>query len=216
MSQELGYYFHPAQHLGQAGHPQLDINIYDQPTGQHFDPIRLTVAVVGSDGQPSHLNISHPWTGEKEMHLCAGRLKLYDHQDRVVEAFSLGATLNIERQQSHTNCQLTSPAPIISLVDTQAMATTLVSEFESLLARRKAEWTGSEDEFEKKLAQIEPFDLFVAGLETIKQRLEAAPSRLHGQRYQQASRLINHAIQAIQANGKWPASSPDLSNLLRP
>lgn len=214
LTEELGYYFHPAQQAGSPGHPQLDINLYDEPTKEHFDPQQATFWVVEADGRVVQTVITHPWRGYPQLRVCAGRIMIVDRKEKVVEAFSLGGDLQITVHDTYTSCELTSSAPIIHLQDIQDMPTDLVSEFEALLARLHARWHGDDTGFRKKLATIEPFTLFVAGLAAIKERLDQTPSHLHGSRYRQASHLINQAIETIQSNGKWPKTPPKLTDLL--
>ncbi len=214
MTEQLGYYFHPTRRAGSPGHPQLDVNLYGEATEKHFDPHRVTFWAISLGGDVTRITIMHPWHGPQQLRLCAGRMAIVDRTDKTVEAFLWGGDLTITGHDTHTRCEFTSSAPIIHLQDTQTMPTVLVSEFEAMLAQLQARWGGDDTGFRKKLATVEPFPLFVAGLVTIKARLAAAPANLHGQRYQQAAHLINQTIQTIQANDRWPVSPPDLSDLL--
>lgn len=214
MIEQLGYYFHPTRRAGSSGHPQLDINLYGEATQKHFDPEKLTFWAINSGGDVTRTTVTHPWHGEQQLRLCAGRMAIVDRTDKKVEAFSLGGDLAIMVHDTHTRCELTSSAPIIHLQETQTMPTLLVSEFEAMLARLRAGWGGDDTGFRKKLATIEPFTLFVAGLAAIQERLAAAPTNRRGQSYQQAAQLINQTIRTVQANDRWPASPPDLSDLL--
>lgn len=214
MIEQLGYYFHPSRQAGSPGHPQLDINLVEEPTRQHFDPQRATFWVVGSDGDVVQVTILHPWRGQQRLRVCAGRIIMVDRKGKMVEAFSLGGDLEMTVHETCTSCELTSSAPIIHLQDTQDVPTDLVSEFEALLARLHARWHGDDIGFRKKLATIEPFTLFVAGLAAIKERFDQTPAYLHSDRYRQASHLINQAIETMQHNGKWPQTPPKLDDLL--
>lgn len=214
MANELGYYFHPAEQPAVLGYPQLDINIYDRPTGQHFDPIEVNLFVVGPGQGLDKLIIRHPWSGPRQYRVCPGRITLYDRRDKVVVAFTLGGELAVTNQGSYTSCTITSPAPIIHLLEGQEIATVLVSEFEVLLAEQRAEWTGDEMSFETRLAGIEPYTLFVAGLAAIRERLEHLPTQMREAQYRQVLHVIDEAIRLTQENGRWPASPPTLAELL--
>jgi hypothetical protein len=214
MISELGYYFHPLSQSGTHGHSQLDINIYSEPTEKHFDPIRVHLFVVKADQDLERVTISHPWTGASPLRVGPGRVLLQDYRDKVVQAFSFGGEMEITNHSLYTSCHLTSPAPIIHLVQGQDTPTILVTEFESFLARRRAEWAGNEMGFEARLAKIEPLTLFVVGLATIKEHLQHVPPQLRGESYRQEAHIINEAIQTVQENGHWPPSLPTLAELL--
>ncbi|MCL4298793.1 MAG: hypothetical protein KJ077_23850 [Anaerolineae bacterium] len=214
MINELGYYFHPLPQSGTHAYLQLDINIYSEPTGKHFDPIRVHLFVVKADQNLVRATISHPWTGPSPMRVGPGRVTLQDYRDKMVTAFSFGGEMEIINHSSYTSCQLTSLAPIIRLVQGQDTYTALVTEFESLLARRRAEWAGNETGFEARLTKIEPYTFFVMGLATIKERMQQVPPQLRGESYRNKVHVINEAIRTVQENGHWPASLPILAELL--
>jgi hypothetical protein len=214
MISELGYYFHPLPQPGTHAYSQLDINIYSDPTGKHFDPIRVHLFVFKADQDLERVTISHPWAGPSLLRVGPGRVILQDYRDKMVTAFSFGGEMEITNYSLYTSCQLTSPAPIIHLVQGQDTPTVLVTEFESFLARRRAEWAGNETGFEARLAKIEPLTLFVVGLATIKEHLQHVPPQLRGESYRQEAHAINEAIRTVQENGHWPASLPTLAELL--
>ena len=41
MSSDLGYYIHPADQINSDWYWQLDINLCQHPTNEHFDPERI-------------------------------------------------------------------------------------------------------------------------------------------------------------------------------
>lgn len=215
MNQELGYYFHPARQDEFLGHSRLDINLYEKATDKHFDPQHATFWLVESNGEVAHTKIFHPWRGHKQLRVCVGRVIIVDRKDKVVEAFSWGGDLEIVIHNTHTSCELTSSAPIVHLISSQDIATVLVSEFEATLAQLHAHWGGDDYGFKKQLGTIEPFTLFVAGLVTIKERLEHTTLQaLHNNRYRQALHIVNHTIKTIQSEGQWPATPANLADLL--
>lgn len=214
MTHDLGYYFHPLSQPGAFGHAQLDINIYDEPTERHFDPVKVHLWVVKGDQELERVTVSHPWTGASPLQIGPGRVTLEDYRDKVVTAFTFGGELEINNCGFHTGCRLNSPAPIIHLVAGQETNTVLVTEFESFLARRRAEWAGNESGFEARLAAIEPLTLFIVGLATVKEHLQHVPTQMRGESYRQELYVVNEAIQMVQQNGHWPASLPTLAELL--
>lgn len=214
MTNELGYYFHPLPQPGTHSYSQLDINIYSEPSGKHFDPIRVHLFMVRADQELERVSISHPWTGLSPLRVGPGRVVLQDYRDKAVTAFTFGGKMEITNCSLYTSCYLTSPAPIIHLVQGQETLTVLVTEFESFLARRRAEWAGNETGFEARLVKIEPLTLFVVGLATIKEHLQHVPPQLRGESYRHEIHVIDDAIKTVQQNGHWPASLPTLAELL--
>ncbi len=210
---EFGYYFHPSKYEGLPSHPQLDINIYAEPTEQHFDPKQVTVPIFDSGGM-STVKIIHPWSGQPQMQICTGRIIIHDRLDKVVEGFTLGGDIAITNQGDVTRCQITSPAPIIHLFENEDIATVLVSEFEAMLAKRRAFWVGKTNEFEQRLSQADPHILFVAGLMAIKKSLAQTPIVLHNERYYQTTHIINEALRIAKEKGHWPDPIPSLADLL--
>lgn len=214
MTTDLGYYFYPLPQPGAWGHAQLDFNIYDEPTGVHFDPIEVQLWVVKGDQELERLTLSHPWTGVTPLWIGPGRVTLEDYRDKVVTAFTFGGELGISNCGLYTSCQLNSPAPIIHLVAGPDIETILVTEFESLLARRRAEWAGNETGFEARLTAIEPLTLFIGGLVTIKEHLQHIPAQMRSESHRQELHIVNEAIEIVQQNEHWPASPPTLAELL--
>ncbi|MCL4296964.1 MAG: hypothetical protein KJ077_14600 [Anaerolineae bacterium] len=214
MINELGYYFHPLPQAGTHAYSQLDINIYSQPTEKHFDPIRVHLFIFKADQDLVRVTIGPSWTGTSPLRVGPGRVILQDYRDKMVTAFTFGGKMEITNHSLYTSCELTSPAPIFHLVPGQDPPTILVTEFESFLARRRAEWAGNEAGFEGRLAKIEPFTLFVVGLATIKEHMQHVPPQLRGQLYRQEAHVINEAIRTVQENGHWPVSLPTLAALL--
>jgi hypothetical protein len=211
MSSDLGYYIHPDEHSKLDRCWQLEINLCRQPTYEHFDPERIDIWIVEKDGDVTHTSISHPWRGRKHLQIFPGRVILHDRVDEVVEAYSFGGNLEIVSKAAQTRCQLSSPAPIIELFNSFDAETILVSKFEALLACLEAQWAGNELGFNRKLAAIDPFTLFIAGLVAVRERLCQLPP-LASQ--QQTMRALNEIVHDFQADGMWPASPPQLSDLL--
>ena len=87
MEPELGYYFHPAGSGALHGYRQLDVNIFREPTEEHFDPEQLTVWAVDSRHNVGRLTIGHPHVGQKQLAISAGSISLRDRKDKVVKAF---------------------------------------------------------------------------------------------------------------------------------
>jgi len=212
---ELGYFFYPSEYPGLCdAHPRLDIHVYDQPTGRHFDPEWSSFWVAEPGGGLCQMVVSHPWHGGDCFRVCAGRIIMRDRKDKVVEAYSFGGELDLESTASSTICRLTSAAPIFELVGTHSFATILVSEFESLLARQHASCGTDDREFSARLASIEPPLLFAAGLTAIEERLDCLPQDAQDGLYAETLEVIRNTMRAMRQQDRWPASLPTLDSLL--
>jgi hypothetical protein len=209
---ELGYYFPPSNDLETLGPGRLEVNLYHQPTQQHFDPENAVFLVVEPDGEVKHVTLVHPWHGLTEFRVCPGRITLEDRRGKTMHAFSLGGCLEITGHPDHTHCVLTSTVPVAELAESQTTLGLLVTEFEALLARKQAEWGRDEAGFRRRLATIDPLTLLVAGLAAVQEGLRGMPLIESRQR---TAHAIRRAIHALQQAGHWPAVPPSLDDLLQ-
>jgi hypothetical protein len=210
----LGYVFHRLEEESSLGkRAQLEINIYAQPTGEHYDPQQANFPVAMGD-HIELLKVTHPWRGQKQYRVCAGRVRLSDWREKVIEAAIYGGELNITPQESYTYCSLTSSAPIIELKDNViSPEARLAYEIEVLLAKRRAEFHDDKT-FEKRLAMVEPLMLFMVSLATVEQKFAQIPGPQRGVRYRAAHKIIQQTIGLLQKSGAWPTSLPTLTELI--
>ena len=211
MDTELGYSIHPGDDFGSEWGWQLDINLYQHPTGEHFDPERMDLWMVGHDGEVGQTTVTHPWHGQRQLRICTGRIILHDRKNKAIEAFSFGGEIEILSEETCTNCRLTSPVPIVELVDSHDIQTMLVFEFEALLAMLEAHWGDNEAAFKRKLAAVQPDILFAAGAVAIQARFRRLPAT---ESRRQVLHFLEQTIQEMQADDKWPSSVPALADLL--
>jgi hypothetical protein len=210
----LGYVFHRLEEDVSLGkNAQLEVNIYAQPTGEHYDPQQASFPVATGEHIES-LKVTHPWHGQKQYRVCAGRVRLLDWREKVVEAATYGGDLNITLQETYTHCSLTSSAPIIELMDNViSPEARLVYEIEVLLAKRRAE-CHDDKVFEQRLAAVDPLMLFMVSLATVEQKFTQIPSTQRGVRYRAARKIIQQTIRLLQERGVWPTSLPTLTELI--
>jgi hypothetical protein len=192
----------------------LDVNVYDEPTEEHFDPEEACFIAVSSEGGVGPLTVTHPWSRRSEYRICAGHIYLEDRQDKSIDAFSFGGKLVITTHPTHTSCTLTSPAPIFEIPVRRTVTGIVVSKFEAMLARRRARWIGDQVGFERRLASVDPLILFAAVLVRIEEKLKATPSRSRDYWSWQALDVIHDTMHQMQREGTWPSSLPPLADLL--
>lgn len=152
----LGYIYYPSKQKEKLDHPRLDVILSQNPSDMHFDPEKVEFRIVASRDEIQTLTVEHPWTFQKNYRVTAGKVILRNRQNKSHEAFTYGGELNIQVDDQQTICSLTSPAPIFNLDFNESTAVFLVEETEILLAQRRAAWANNVDEYEKRLAKVDP------------------------------------------------------------
>lgn len=212
----LGYVYYPPEHPRNPGHPRLDIFLRSEPTQEHFDPERVIVKVVSAYGGLEELRITHPWEGQRQHHVAAGRVIMQDRIGKEAESFCFGGKLTVQTEAGQeptlTTCVLTSPAPILALDGTSA-ASLLATEVEVVLAERRAAWLQEPDELERRLAAADPLLLYHALLDELRSRF-----RHHLPSEDPAMQRFLHFVrvesQAIRERDHLPQNTPTLVELL--
>jgi hypothetical protein len=199
----FGYYFHLPEPGMELGSPQLDINLHEDPTGQHFDPETLRVKVTDQYNKIEHLQIYHPWPFRKRLQVILGDVVMRDRKDKVVGAFTFGGTLEIEQAEDCTQCRLKSPVPIIDLRDEKLEVQMLAEETKALVARRRADYEPDVEDFDNKLLSADVTELYFGILKSLAEEFQSLPKSeqanaqpflmlLHHQ-FENASKLIDPA-----------------------
>lgn len=65
----------------------------------------------------------------------------------------------------------------------------------------------------KKLAQADPFQLFIAGLAALEQKAKKLAAVAKTAQYRQLAHLVSQAVQTVKDAGEWPDSVPDLAKI---
>jgi hypothetical protein len=218
---ELGYTFHPHLYPHAPGHPQLDIVLRAAPTGLHFDPKRVRLAVASASNGIEFLTVRHPWQWERHYRACIGQVSLHDHKNKIVEAFTFGGDLQITPEENRTTCVLSSPAPIVEVLPEPltrgpSVHMMLVEEVEALIAQRRATWDREHTPaaFDKRLAAAEPLTLYLACLEALKEKYAHFPHKAEDELTHQFVAFLHAEIEVLDELGTWPAHLPPLDDLL--
>jgi len=89
----------------------------------------------------------------------------------------------------------------------------LAGEVEAVMAEVETKW-GSDKEFSRRLAQIEPLDFYLAVLQSLHSRFE------HSRALQESSRNLYNTIHRerewFTGIGQWPSSPITAEELLSP
>ncbi len=215
---QLGYLFHPVAEAQDTGSFQLDVLICRTPTHEHYDPERASFRAVGPGGELCQTLVGHPWYGQKQLRVAPGYISLRDRKQKAVEGFTFGGEVTIATRPDCTVLRFSSPAPILELSEVFSASraywvTTLVHEFEGLLARARVPWRGDDHGFEQRLASVEPATLFLAGLAAVAARLEETPLAARTERYRALCRLVRQGRASLPTGAVHSGCTPSLEEL---
>jgi hypothetical protein len=212
---DLGYVFSPPCHPNQLYHRQLDMTLHDTPTLRHYDPEIVEFRVAPDPQGNSVIKVRHPWESKKKHRVLVSRVIMKDRDDKVVEAFTFGGGLQIISHNEYTHCILKSPAPIISVDTLSQMETILIGEVEILLAERREVWDEEhpKDDFEKRLADTDPFMLYLASIKAIQEKFNRFPNPLPEYLFS-FTHFLQIESSRLHKEGLWPLNVPTIPQLL--
>jgi hypothetical protein len=146
--------------------------------------------------------------------VCAGRFRLYETDGDEHQGFSLGGELEISQDENWVSCRLTSNAPIYNLQEDPTYSNQwLVEEIEGILARRMASYGENEVVYLDRLQTVDPFDLFIAALEFVKQEIKVLSPAARDS-YQVQYDHVKHIIHILETAGVWPNVPPLINDIL--
>ena len=204
---KLGYMFSKPRHSEYPDHSRLDIMLRPTPTNMHFDPKRVYFMIL-EDEDLELLKITYTGLPQNKYRVVAGLIRIQDRKGKVVFAFTFGGDLQIEMEEEEKICTLISTAPILQF--NRPPTIQFIVEVEIFLAKRRAFWGSTPDEFEKRLASVEPHILYKACLEYILEKFidSFRENSMHLKYYLQAKLHILHN------EHKLPGYSPPLRELI--
>lgn len=170
-----GYHYTPSNRPSRLGHPRLDIWINEQPVERSFDPERVECSAVTAPDEISLLVVEHPWTLQEQLQVTAGRILFFDRYNKVHAAFTYGGELTIETNEQRTRCKFTSRAPILDLDLPNSAQCLLATQSEVFLAKRRAAWAHNPAGFDRRLASLEPEQLFCALVIALREKYRRLP-----------------------------------------
>ena len=210
----FGYFFFPSTYRPPLGHAAFDAYLSAPRIDWYFDTQAATFAVA-TDEAIRHVRIVHPWTqAPQRLRVVFGRFYLVAHNGELVEGCSFGGDLEVVDHGTHTSCHLTSPAPIFDIENPNGFIALLEPEIGAELARLRAEWTGSDAEFDRRLAGIDPAMLFVSSLDFIDRYLHALPQATEDDQIMDERNAVHRAIHTLKDAGEWPEKVPALRELI--
>jgi hypothetical protein len=210
-----GYQISPESDHYSAGYNKLDIAIRERPTNRHYDPELVRLQVRDRDGFASWITLELGSSFREGRHVCPGRVILRDRVDRRVQFFSFGGSLEVGAELGGVVYSLHSTAPVLGLNQlTQRVTDQFVFEIEAIIGERKADWVVDDAGFDRRLAQIDPLQFYLASVFSILVRLKDTPA-LH-ESLSDLYAMLSRERTWLRETGHWPAAPPRLEELLAP
>ncbi|MBU0490912.1 MAG: hypothetical protein KKA73_14580 [Chloroflexi bacterium] len=211
-----GYYLLPRSHPHSPGYTGLLVMIRQQPTDEHFDPQTLHLRLRDAQGFAKWRTLSLLSTLPDSDHVCPGPVTLHDRFDKRVDFFTFGGSLAVTSGPGEEVYSLRSPAPILELGAEQSLPNQLASETELLMGEIEPKWKGDEDQFGRRLAEVDPLTFYRGALQSMLLHHEHARTHALGQAYPELYDALQREREWLIAKGLWPAAPPTLENLLAP
>lgn len=212
--ERFGYFFHPSKYSPPLGHATVDVFLALSEDGWFFPTRSATFPVVDETGI-THLTVAHAGaSARRDYKLAPGLFYIVAWDGDLVEGFTFGGDLTVECTDDHVCCQLRSAAPIFDLADTTGLVEILAPEFEAELARLRADWTETDDGFDRVVVMLDAFALFVASLHLSDTYVHRLPAMDSDDTVLDGRQAVSHAIRILQHAGEWPDKPATLHQLI--
>ena len=210
-----GYYLLPKSHPASPGYTGLLVAIRETPTRAHFDPESIHLRIIEDDKDTYWATFRSEVLFQKPNHIVPGQVSLRDRIDRRVQFFTFGGSLEVVSIPGETVYSLRSPAPILDLNGSlESVADQLAFSTEAMIAKQEARWGLNEYEFLRRLAQMDPFELYLAFIHSILQRYQQSPD-LRRSFYHFYAALIREKKWLLEVD-QWPFLPYELDQLFAP
>ena len=218
LMENWGYYLLPQSHPDSPGYTGLLVAIRKQPTEKHFDPqaMRLRLRDKYDQAKWTTLGLHSPLELpiKTSIHVCPGEVILRDRTDKRADFFVFGGSLEAVSVPGETVYSLRSPAPILRLTDDpESVPDQFASETEALIGELRVRWGSDEEGFARRLAQVDPFQFYLATLQAILARYERDRHILQ-ETFHEFYLALRNEKGWLMERGRWPAILPTLEELL--
>lgn len=212
----LGYVLEPSRYNPALGYSGLQVLISGKPTERFFDCKSLNIPTF--DGRFYHQTkvTRHELGVEEKFQVSLGELSLESYRGEHLRMYSFGGELRAAIEAGELFCEYTTSAPIFKMQNEPGTlgGGLMADEISDILAELEVGLPGHKDELFSRLSHHEPYQVFLASLISIQQRLSAIPSNLRRENFQSASSGLNHTIQVVRNTDGWDGKSPGLKDLL--
>jgi hypothetical protein len=210
-----GYYLLPKSHPEGPGYTGLLVAIRETPTVEHFDPESIHLRIIEEDKDTYWATFRSKVVFKKSKNVGPGKVSLRDRIDKRVDFFTFGGLLEAVSISGETVYSLRSPAPILDFYGSpESVAAQLAFETEAMIAVREARWGSNEYKFLRPLAQMDPFELYLACIHSILQHYQQSPV-LRRTFYHFYTALLREKKWLIEVD-QWPAMPNELKQLFAP
>ena len=212
---DLGYYLLSPSHHDSPGYTGLLVAIRKQPTGSHYDPKTLRLPLRDAKGAVTWRTLSWLSPPTDSNHVCPGRVILSDRFDKRIEFYTFGGSLEVTCEPGEMMCLLRSAAPILELtVPEETIPDQLASETESLISEAHARWGRNDEGFSRRLAEVDPFQFYLASLHSILLHFERVDALEKA--YHECCEALHREKNWLGVEGLWPTNPPMFEDLLAP
>ncbi|HHS97681.1 MAG TPA: hypothetical protein ENK08_07250 [Chloroflexi bacterium] len=216
--EDWGYLTLHKPHPESPGYRQLLVALRKQPTGMHFDPEKINLWLRDEYGLAEQTSLAltpllHP--SPELRRVCPGPIVLVDRKEKRVAFFTFGGTLNVIFGSGEIVCSFRSPAPILRMTEPpQDAAARLAVEVETLMGGVHARWGAEDEGYLERLAEVDPFQLYIGSIHTILARFEEHP--MLQEEDPDLYELVQDEQRWLEETGQWPRRPPTLDSLLGP
>lgn len=219
LMENWGYYLLPKPHPQCPGYTGLLVAIRKKPTGKHFDPQSIHLRLCDEHGEAewARLSLESPseLPIEGSMHVCPGRVVLRDRSDKRVGFFVFGGSLEAVSIPGETVYSLRSLAPVLQITEgLQSIPDQLAFETEELIGEAQGKWGLNDKGFARRLAQVDPFQLYLAVLNSILARYEQ--DHALQETFHRLHLALHSEKRWLMERGEWLATPPTMEELFAP
>jgi hypothetical protein len=219
LMENWGYYLLPKSHPDSPGYTGLLVAIRKQPTEKHFDPQSMRLRLRDKYEQAKwttlwlHSPVELPI--KASIRACPGEVILRDRTDKRADFFVFGGSLEAVSVPGETVYSLRSPAPILQLTDDpESVPDQFASETEALIGELQVRWGSDEEGFALRLAQVDPFQFYLATLQSLIARYEREDHHALQDAFHEFYFALRNEKRWLEERRQWPAILPTLEELL--
>jgi hypothetical protein len=219
LMENWGYYLLPQSHPDSPGYTGLLVAIRKQPTEKHFDPQAMRLRLRDKYEQAKwttlglHSPLELPITAT--MHVCPGEVILRDRTDKRADFFVFGGSLEAVSVPGETVYSLRSPAPVLRLTDDpESVPDQFASESEANIGELRVRWASDEEGFARRLAQVDPFQFYLATLQSLIARYEREDYHALQDAFHEFYLALHKEKGWLMERGQWSPTPLRLEELL--
>jgi hypothetical protein len=201
MSENWGYYLLPKPHPCSPGYSGLVVGIRGQPTHRHYDPEWLLLRLRDqTDHNWTTLKLSPPIASERQV--MVGRVTLGDRNNKRIEFYTFGATLETSYDLHWAVYVLRSLAPVLKITGSaHDVADQLATATDELIGRWQAKVGLKGESVIALLGRLSPEQLYLLCLQSLLQRYERLSAL--GDSYLRTYHMLVNEQQWFTARGQW-------------